>query len=96
MHGHNWKVEVFVVAKELDERGLSIDFRELQALLTEALETIDHSVLNELPQFAEMSPTSENIAKYIFDSLVRYLPARYKLRMVRVSESESTSAAYTP
>ena len=29
-HGHNWKVKVTVRARELDQLGMGIDFRELK------------------------------------------------------------------
>jgi len=30
LHGHNWKVEVTVIARELDKAGLAIDFKVLK------------------------------------------------------------------
>lgn len=94
LHGHNWKVEVSVLTEDLDERGVSIDYRELRSLLQQKVNPLDHTVLNEFPEFEDLSPTSEILARYIFDAVSDELPPEHKLLLVRVWESEYASAAY--
>ena len=96
LHGHNWKVEIHVVTDDLDNRGVAIDYRELRSLLQQIVNRLDHSVLNEVPELEGISPTCENMAKYIFTALVRELPSEQKLGMVRIWESDYSSAAYMP
>ena len=51
LHGHNWKVEIFISADSLDEAGLVLDFGKIKAMPMNCLSEIDHTFLNELPAF---------------------------------------------
>lgn len=94
-HGHNWKVEITVRATELDELGMGIDFRRIKEPLKKVLDTLDHSDLNEHPEFIDRNPSSENLAVYIFDHLKSDLTAeRYSLYSVTVCETENTGTTY--
>ncbi len=59
------------------------------------LQGLDHTYLNDLPFFREHNPSSEIIARYIFEELARRLE-REGLRMHRVTawESERACASY--
>ncbi len=95
LHGHNWKVEVSVKAKALDKAGLGIDFKILKAETNKLLKTLDHKYLNELPPFSELSPSSENIAQFLFHALEKSLNnENVKVEMVTVWESDFASASY--
>ncbi len=95
LHGHNWKVEVAVSARELDKAGLGIDFKVLKAETNLFLKTLDHKYLNELPPFADLSPSSENIARYLHDELSRkFNDGNIKVEMVTVWESDFAGASY--
>lgn len=95
LHGHNWKVEVEVTAKNLDKAGLGIDFRVLKHETETLLKTLDHTYLNELPPFLETSPSSENIARYVYGELSRKLNSdNINVKMITVWESDSASASY--
>ncbi len=91
LHGHNWKVEAVVSKNKLDKTGMALDFRFLKDKLNAAIETLDHAYLNELPYFKKVNPTSENIAKYIYD---RIRPGVPDIRSITVWESENSSATY--
>ncbi len=95
LHGHNWKVEVLVSSDSLDEGGMVLDFKILKASTRQVLETLDHKYLNELPDFLEMNPSSENISRYIFDRLKPLLESpKTTLKQVTVWESENACASY--
>jgi 6-pyruvoyltetrahydropterin/6-carboxytetrahydropterin synthase len=95
LHGHNWKVEVFVSSSKLGEDGMVLDFRKLKETTQAVLETLDHKYLNEIPYFAEINPSSENIAKYIFDRIKERLEgAQAKLTRVTAWESGNACASY--
>lgn len=95
LHGHNWKVEVVVRADRLDDIGLAMDFHELKAETKRVLDLLDHTYLNDLPAFAELNPSSENIARFLFTELQKSLE-REGLWMHRVTawESEKACASY--
>jgi len=95
LHGHNWKVEVFVTARELDKAGLGIDFKILKAETNALLKTLDHKYLNELPPFVEESPSSENISRYLFQQLSAKLNnGNVKVEKITVWESDFAAASY--
>ncbi|MBI4843664.1 MAG: 6-carboxytetrahydropterin synthase QueD [Nitrospirae bacterium] len=95
MHGHNWRVQVTVAAQYLNEIGLAIDFNDLKNVTNEVIMPLDHALLNELFPFTEINPSSENIAKWIFDSLRKKLDNRnISCTSVTVWESETASATY--
>jgi 6-pyruvoyltetrahydropterin/6-carboxytetrahydropterin synthase len=95
LHGHNWKVEIFVSSSELAEDGMVLDFRKLKEITQAVLETLDHRYLNEIPYFAEINPSSENIAKYIFDHLKDRLEGgQANLTKVTAWESAGACASY--
>ena len=95
LHGHNWTVEVVVVAEKLDSRGLAIDFRDLKDALHQVIAPLDHRFLNDLAPFMKENPSSEKIAQHIFEELERLLKGHaVDLHEVRVWESSRTSAAY--
>ena len=95
LHGHNWKVEVTVAARELDKAGLGIDFKILKSETNTILKTLDHKYLNELCPFKECSPSSENIAKYLFHEMGKRLNnENITVEMITVWESDFASASY--
>ncbi|PKN13163.1 MAG: 6-carboxytetrahydropterin synthase QueD [Deltaproteobacteria bacterium HGW-Deltaproteobacteria-4] len=96
LHGHNWKVDVTVAARDLDKSGLGIDFKILKAETRRLLETLDHKYLNDLPMFKGVSPSSENIARYLFEELSRILNnANVTVSLVNVWESDFACASYS-
>jgi 6-pyruvoyltetrahydropterin/6-carboxytetrahydropterin synthase len=96
LHGHNWKVEVSVAARRLNQEGIVIDFQVLKKKVEEVLKGLDHTFLNDLPYFSKREPSSENIAKYIFDRLKAELKGHPAiLKEVTAWESETSSATYS-
>lgn len=96
LHGHNWHVEVTVAARELDTAGLGLDFKVLKRQTKELLGELDHKYLNDLPPFIQSSPSSEQIARFIFDKLSGQLDNdNVQLERVTVWESEFACASYT-
>ncbi len=70
LHGHNFVVEVEVEGRKLDKDvEVLIDFKVLKKQLKEILDGLDHINLNDHPYFQSINPSSENIAKYIFEQL---------------------------
>jgi 6-pyruvoyltetrahydropterin/6-carboxytetrahydropterin synthase len=95
LHGHNWQVEVFVRADALGEGGMVLDFRILREETEQVLEDLDHQYLNDLPYFQKEEPSSENIARYIYDALEeRLLPHHLRPHKVTAWESEGAGASY--
>jgi len=95
LHGHNWKIEVFVTGKEVEENGILIDFKEVKKATERVIQELDHRFLNELEHFKSVNPSSENIARFIFDSLTQSLTDdRLTVSKVTAWESDSAGASY--
>lgn len=95
LHGHNWKVQVFVSAQKLNEIDIAIDFHDLKKHTHEIVGQLDHIMLNEIFPFTEINPSSENIAKWIYDSLKKKIEdGNVMVSAVTVWESDSASATY--
>ncbi len=95
LHGHNWRVQVTVSSDKLDDIGIVIDFHELKKITSEVVSSLDHSFLNEVFPFTEINPSSENIAKWIFESTKKKLDEdQCNISSVTVWENETASATY--
>ena len=96
LHGHNWKVEVEVVASSLDEVGMGIDFKTIKSMAKEALNRLDHRHLNEVAPFDDINPTAENIAAYLYRQLSNGLNGpRTRVGAVTLWETERACVRYT-
>ena len=96
LHGHNWRVEVVVTAKELDKAGLGIDFKILKKQTNSLLDELDHKYLNDLTPFKNDSPSSENISRYLFERLSETLNnENITVEKINVWESENACASYS-
>lgn len=95
LHGHNWKVQVNVTAERLNELDLAIDFHELKRIANEVVSPLDHAFLNDIFPFTEKNPSSENIAKWIYESMKKKINGdNIRMSAVTVWESDSASASY--
>jgi len=94
LHGHNWKIEVCMAGKRLNDAGVLMDFGEIKAHLSDIMASLDHKFLNELEYFRDDNPSSENIARYIAESLQKKIDGS-TVKVARVTAWESDSACAT-
>lgn len=96
LHGHNWKVEVTIERETLASDGLVMDFKVLKKHLKEIVDSMDHKVLNdEVEHFKTINPSSENIAKYIYEVMAeRIKDSNCKMKQVDVWEQRDSCASY--
>jgi 6-pyruvoyltetrahydropterin/6-carboxytetrahydropterin synthase len=94
MHGHNWKIEVFITGEKLDEAGVLMDFGIIKKHVAEVMSLLDHKYLNELEFFQEHQPSSENIAGVVARELQRRID-NSAVRISRVAAWESEDACAT-
>jgi 6-pyruvoyltetrahydropterin/6-carboxytetrahydropterin synthase len=93
-HGHNYVVEVAVSGPVDEGTGMIANLSDLDAFVeSEVIEPFDHKYLNEeIDEFREKVPTTENICIEIFNRLRRFPRAR--LERVRVEETGLNSFEY--
>jgi 6-pyruvoyltetrahydropterin/6-carboxytetrahydropterin synthase len=94
LHGHNWKIEVYVTGKNLGNDGLLIDFALVKGATDNVLGELDHKFLNDMEYFKTTNPSSENIAHYIHDLIGQELNSE-DITVSRVSAWESDTACAT-
>jgi 6-pyruvoyltetrahydropterin/6-carboxytetrahydropterin synthase len=94
LHGHNWRVEVTVESRVLDDQGIALDFRTIKAHLAELLSRFDHKYLNDVPPFDGLNPSSENLARHLFEEMEKKIPSPAGVARVTVWESEDARAEY--
>ena len=80
LHGHNYEIEVFCKAPELDANGMVVDFKTIKERVTDRL---DHRDLNEVLPF---NPTAENLARWICEQI----PRCYKVIVKETSDNTAT------
>jgi 6-pyruvoyltetrahydropterin/6-carboxytetrahydropterin synthase len=98
LHGHNYRVRIWVSSRELDALGMVLDFAALKQLAVEVLGPFDHRVLNDVPPFDTVNTTAELFARHVYDEIAKRLPDErgLALRKVEVWETDSAGAVYEP
>ena len=96
LHGHNWKVEVFIKADRLNDIGIALDFKVIKNKTNEILSLLDHKNLNQVPPFDKINPSSENIARWLYQRLGEVLKLLdVKVSKVSVWETDNYCASYS-
>ena len=97
-HGHNYKVRLTLLGRELDATGLLLDFKLLKQVMRPVIDRIDHQMLNDLEPFTELNPSAENLAKYFYDRVSVGIKNDVPVRIseVCVWETDTSSAVYRP
>ncbi|HID48288.1 MAG TPA: 6-carboxytetrahydropterin synthase QueD [Chromatiales bacterium] len=96
LHGHNWKVEVRVKARQLDKVGMAIDFKDIKAAARDLLRGLDHYNLNDLPPFDTVNPTAENLAAFLYRELAQRLnTSTVQVDAVTLWETDRACVTYT-
>jgi 6-pyruvoyltetrahydropterin/6-carboxytetrahydropterin synthase len=92
IHGHTYKVEARLRKAELDEQGLSFDFRLVKARLAKILDYLDHTFINDLPEFQVDNASAENISRFIYNRLKEHFGE--SVYSVTVWETPTSAATY--
>lgn len=95
LHGHRFGVVATLETEKLDETGLAYDFIKLKKHLNDVLSSYDHACINDVAPFDIINPSSENMAKTIYDRLAVKLQG-VRLTRVEIWESPVTHVTYSP
>jgi len=97
LHGHNWRVELYVACDDLDELGLALDYKILKRELKGALADWDHYHLNDIPPFDSINPSSENVARILFERMAERLnDGRVYVSRIAIGETCTAKVIYRP
>ncbi|KAF1379732.1 hypothetical protein PFLUV_G00179100 [Perca fluviatilis] len=94
-HGHNYKVEVTVRGKIDSLTGMVMNLTDLKRCIEEVIMIpLDHKNLDEdVPYFASVVSTTENVAVYIWDNMVKVLPSNL-LYEIKIHETDNNVVIY--
>lgn len=90
LHGHSFLVQVHVGGELDPDMGWVMDFSEIKALVKPVIMELDHYYLNEIEGLE--NPTSENIARWIWN---RLKPELSGLSKVVIRETCTSGCVYT-
>jgi len=95
-HGHNYDLEVGITGPIDAVTGFVMDVAELKEIIkTEVEDPFDHKNLNlEVPEFADLIPTVENIAKVIWTKLRGRIAPQYGIT-IKLFETARNFVVYT-
>ena len=89
LHGHSIRIEVHVGGDVDPELGWVMDFAQLKNSFKPVFEQLDHHYLNDIEGLE--NPTSENLARWVWDRLIGDLP---QLSSVIVKETCTSGCIY--
>ena len=87
LHGHTWRLELYLEVEEIGKNGISIDFQEVKDYLKELLP--DHQNINEY--WGMKYPTAENLVMYFYGEVKKRFSS---LRKVVLWETERNGVEY--
>ena len=109
IHGHSYKVEVFVGSSTLNEDGMVVDFKKLKEIVSPLIDAWDHRLIGtamtlthwfqpvQVMVVVKFNPTAENMSHYLFDKIqekLKEIHLGYYLK-VRVWETATSYAEFS-
>ncbi|MCB0374675.1 MAG: 6-carboxytetrahydropterin synthase [Sinomicrobium sp.] len=110
IHGHSWNGVLGVSTEKLDGYGMAYDFGNLKEIIKPLEDGLDHAIIlgkheeeliNAMKRWGMKmvilpeNPTSEAIAKYIFQQVREQLPPAVKLEYVTIKETCTSACTYS-
>jgi 6-pyruvoyltetrahydropterin/6-carboxytetrahydropterin synthase len=94
-HGHNYTLIVKITGDINPDTGYVMDLKIVNDLIKElVIEPFDHNNLNlDVPEFANLIPTAENIAKVIYDKFRARLEPQFDIKL-ELHETENNAVEY--
>ena len=89
LHGHSFKADVIITGECDPDLGWLVDYADIVDAFDPFWKQLDHHHLNEIVDLE--NPTSENIAKWIWDRLKPILP---QLTAIEIAETCNARCVY--
>ena len=89
LHGHSFRVEIHVSGEVGEQTGWIMDFADIKSAFKPLYNQLDHHYLNEIEGLE--NPTSENLARWIWEGLEQLLPG---LSRIVVRETCTSGCVY--
>ena len=96
VHSHSWRVQARLVSRDVTSEGITIGFAEAKEVVQHQVSRFDGDILNEMEQFREIQPTTENVAMVLYDGIKEAVKSlTVKLTSVCVWESPTNYVVYS-
>jgi len=89
LHGHSWRGTIFVRGPIGEHTGWVMDYADIRRIFAPIYDQLDHNYLNDIEGLE--NPTSEVLAKWIWDQLKPKLP---NLSKVLINETCTSGCIY--
>jgi len=90
LHGHSFRIEIHIKGQVTEPTGWIMDFADMKKAFQPIYDRLDHYYLNEIEGLD--NPTSENLAKWVWEELK---PTLHELSKVLVRETCTSGCVYT-
>lgn len=90
MHGHTYKLKVFIKGTPDPVLGWIMDFKELKDIVGKVIDQLDHKLINDIPGLE--NPTAENITVWIWKQISPLLAG---LSRIELYETPTTGVIYS-
>jgi 6-pyruvoyltetrahydropterin/6-carboxytetrahydropterin synthase len=109
IHGHSWNGKMVIEANGLDQYDMAMDFGDMKQVYRPLIDFLDHAIMlhagdAELIQLCqqmnwkaivfEENPTSEVVAKFLFQQWAAAMPGHARLVEVRIDETCTSECVY--
>lgn len=89
MHGHTYRLRVYIKGDLDPHLGWIMDFKELKDSVGVVIDQLDHKLINDIPGLE--NPTAENITIWIWEQIKPLLPL---LSRIELHETPTTGVIY--
>ena len=90
MHGHTYKLKVYIQGQPDPTYGWLMDFKELKDIVGKVIDQLDHKLINDIPGLE--NPTAENITIWIWNQIS---PLLSLLSRIELQETPTTGVIYS-
>ena len=94
-HAHHYVVEARLYGKQLDRHGYLLDICEVETRLDQLVEYYRNKTLNSLPEFKDLNPSIEHLARILCRALQKAINGDNLTALsIKIWENEAAWAEY--
>ncbi|MCH8061853.1 MAG: 6-carboxytetrahydropterin synthase [Chloroflexi bacterium] len=96
VHMHSWRAQAILLGESSNDVGIVVGTEDVKEIIEDLVSLYNESLLNKVPPFDEIMPTSNNIARVIYEYVMNELvDSELELKAVRLWESPTSYVEYS-